>query len=293
MEEFGRREERQNSAAPIEKMRLADGSFLLSYIKSGMLTVPNKFRKEKPFFRFLRRSVANTTFIETINGLRDTILRSTLNRQGQSGGLVFALSGVKGGEGASFLSFMLALSMGACTTRRVAFFDGRFNTQRFEALSAVFGLSENLFLSHKGSTKVLGYYKIAQPNVYFLRTVGDEKSLEFFSDKRLGGFLSDLRQNFDFTIIDMPPFLKESSCAFLAPGIDKLYLVAEAGETRRADLKKCVEMACQASLEIAGVVINKQKAPAWSHLFWKDYFMSPVMTTPTSDALVKVEKDLD
>jgi hypothetical protein len=291
--EESRPEEERSSGAAIEKLRLGDSSFLLSYIKSGMLIVPNKFRKQKPFFRFLRRSVTNVSFLETINAFRDSILRSTIHLQNQPGGLIFALSGVNGGEGSGFLSFMLALSMGACTTRRVAYFDGRFNSQRFEALSAAFGLSENLFISHKGNTKILGYYKIAQPNVYFLRTVGTEKSLEFFSDKRLGGFLADLRQNFDFIIIGMPPFLKESSSAYLASGSDRLYLVAESGETRRADLQKCVEMACQAGVEISGVVINKQKSPLWSYLFWKDYFFSPRSAVPAPTALMRVKVEDD
>lgn len=293
MEQSRELEKRQGEYAGVEKVSLGDGSFLMGYIKSGILNVPRKYRNQKAFFRFLRRSVTNLAIIETINRLRDSILRSTLDRQNQTSGLIFALSGVKGGEGTSFLSFMLALSMGACTTRRVAFFDGGFNAQRFEALSAVFGLSENLFLATKGATKIMGYYKIAQPNVYFLRTVGNEQSLEFFSDKQLNIFLGDLRQNFDFTIIDMPPFLKESSCAFLALGIDKMYLVAEAGVTRRVDLQKCVDMASQAGIKISGVVLNKQKAPLWSHLFWEDFFYSPVNSIPTPATPMKDEEDLE
>ena len=105
-----------------------------------------------------------------------------------------------------------------------------------------------------------------------MKNSGTEQGLEFFSDKQLSIFLNDLRQHFDFTIIDMPPMLKETSNIFLAPAVDRFYLIATAGKTRLSDLERCKDLAEAAKARIAGVILNQQHAPFWSRFFWGNFF---------------------
>jgi Mrp family chromosome partitioning ATPase len=252
--------------------RRTESGALLECVTKGLIRLPRKYRDQRTFFRFLRRAGSDPALLETIHRLRDVVILAALRAKEQSSGLTVALTGARGGEGTSFIALMLALSIGACTHRRVAILDGRFNLQRFRVLSDVLGLCRNSVTLQKGDSELLGYYNEVQPNVYFLKNNGAEHGLEFFSDKHLDFFLADLRQHFDFTIIDMPPLLKESSNIFLAPLVDRLYLVTAADKTRLADVERCLALTREAGAEVAGIVLNQQRLPLWGRLFWREFF---------------------
>lgn len=249
-----------------------EGFSLLDYVTNGTLSLPRDQRHQKAFFRFLKRAGSDPDLIDQVHRLRDAVILSTVRDKSHPGGLTIALTGLKGGEGTSLISLLLGLSLGECVHRRVAILDGRFNTQRFQALSDLLGLSKNSVRLQKGSNEVVGYYNDAHPNVYFLRNAGSERSMQFFSDKRLSFFLSDLRQQFDFTIIDLPPLVKETASVFVAPQVDRLYLVVEAGKARLAEVGVCLQTLRQAGGQLSGVILNKQKAPLWSKFLWREFF---------------------
>ncbi len=249
---------------------------LLDFVAHGKARLPKECKTQKSFFRFLRKACADSMVMEQVERFRDAVLLSTVGAQKNPSkapeGLTIALSGPKGGEGSSFLSLALAMSLGSCSHHRVAVLDGSFDEARFSALTDTLDLSKNSVSMNKGASEVLGYYNEQQPNVYFLKSASGESDVEFFSDKQLKFFLEDLRQQFDFTIIDMPPMLSGSSGIFLAPAVDRLYMVSSAGVTKTSDIARCVEIADMAGAEISGVVVNGQKAPVWSRAFWSEFF---------------------
>lgn len=244
---------------------------LLDRIRAGKLILQPEHRRERSFCRCLKRMVKDPSFRDSVHRLRDAVLRSALNEK-RSTGLVVALTGVRGGEGVTPVSLALALSLGAVRDYRVAFLDGRFNENRFTALSEYLDLAGNSARVEKGSLKLTGNYNESQPNVLFLRNLRCKDSLEFFADKRLKSVLTALRENFDFTVIDLPPQLSESSHVFVCPEVDRVYLVVSAGKTRLLDVDRCAEAFSEAGVEISGVVVNRQKTPLWSRLLWKEYF---------------------
>lgn len=245
---------------------------LVDYVLRGRLRLPREYRREKSFFRMLRRAGADPAYRASVKEFRDSIIRASLTRDDQSAGMSVALSGPRGGEGTSLLSLLLALSLGSCKSYRVAYLDGRFNPHRFEALAHLLSLSRNSFQLDKRGRGLDGYHNKKFPNVYFLRNVEEQNALEFFSDKRLKSVMSELQQNFDFLVLDTPPMLRESSGTFVTPEVDKMYLVVQAGKTRLAELDKCRDIADDLGREFSGVVVNGQKAPLWSRLFWREYF---------------------
>jgi Mrp family chromosome partitioning ATPase len=250
----------------------SDGYSLIDHIASGTSSVPREHRAQKAFFRFLRRAGSDPRILSEVHRLRDALILSTMREKSHTGGMTVALTSPDGGEGTSMLSLLLGLSLGECTSRRVAFLDGRFNVQRFQLLADVLGLSKNSMRIPKGSDEVVGYYNESYPNAYFLRNAGAERSMQFFSDKKLASFLADLRQNFDFTIIDLPPLLKETASVFVVPQVDRLYLVAEAGKTRLSRVGKCIQAVRQAGGQLNGVVLNKQRTPLWASFLWREFF---------------------
>jgi len=257
--------------APLYRDWRGEGFTLLDYVANGNVTVPREYKSQKPFFRFLRKASSDPAFVAELKRLRDAVILTTV-REKSPGGITIGLCGADGSEGASTLAILLALSLGECVHRRVALLDGRFNVQRFQLLADILGLSRNSVSIHKGSNEVVGYYNEAHPNVYFLRNAGAERSSHFFADKRLGIFLTDLRQNFDFTVLDLPPILQDTTSLFVVPHLDRLYLVNEAGKTSLSKVAKCVQSVRQAGGQLNGVILNKQRAPLWSKVFWRDFF---------------------
>jgi hypothetical protein len=243
---------------------------LLDYA-SNAVSVPKEYRGQKSFFRFLRKASVDPAILAEVQRLRDSVILSTV-REKSSTGLTIGVTSPEGSEGASIIALLLSLSLGDCVYRRVAVMDGKFNVQRFQLLSDILGLSRNSVSLYKGSNEVVGYYNEAHPNVYFLRNAGAERSMQFFSDKRLPLFLGDLRQHFDFTVIDLPPLLKETASLFVAPHVDRLYIVAESGKTRLSQLGRAVQSVRQAGGQVSGIILNKQRAPLWSRFMWRDFF---------------------
>ena len=66
-----------------------------------------------------------------------------------------------------------------------------------------------------------------------------------------------LRHNFDLVLIDSPPVLPVTDAAILARHADATLLVAAAGQTRRADLRRAAEKLDQVNAKILGIVLNK------------------------------------
>ncbi|MBN1441278.1 MAG: hypothetical protein JXA90_01150 [Planctomycetes bacterium] len=273
------KKETSREAVPAERsdkpalLKREEGAPLIDFVLSGKLSLPRGRKAQKPFLRKLQRAACSRQFRETIRDFRDSVIRSTVREKKESkGGLTIAVAGVKGGEGASFLSLLLAFSLGASRHHRVAHLDGRFNVQRFDALADVLSLAEESQTTEMGPREIVAYFNAAQPNVSFLKNQFPEPSLDFFSSKKAVAFWSTLRENFDFTVIDMPPILGGSANVYVAPNVDRLYLAVMAGKTRLVDVDHCVHNVEEARAEISGVIITQQDLPLGARLFWKEYF---------------------
>jgi polysaccharide biosynthesis transport protein len=66
-----------------------------------------------------------------------------------------------------------------------------------------------------------------------------------------------LRHHFDLVLIDSPPVLPITDAAILARHADVTLVLAAAGQTRRADLRRAVEKLNQVNATILGIVLNK------------------------------------
>jgi Mrp family chromosome partitioning ATPase len=252
---------------------IGGGSSLLRRVALSKFTLPWRLRAHRQFVRTLKRSVLNPFLLEQVRQLREAILVSSIRDRTRKGGITVAFSSPRGGEGVSLLTLLLGFSLGECVRHRVAVLDGRFDGQRFSVLTHVLGLSRNSISVAKGENELVGFWNMGlSENLYFLKNTELEQSMRFFSDRNLETFLGDVRTHFDFTLIDLPPLLKESAGLFILPHLDDLYLVAEAGRTKLRDIRKCKDLVEGTGGKLSGVIINKQAAPLWSRLCWRDTF---------------------
>ncbi len=252
--------------------RAPKNTSLMGYDLNGKFRLPKRYRDHKSFFRQLLRVASDSRMQEALVQLRDAVIRSKLKEGTQGTGLTVAMADVQGDEGSDIISLLLSLALGSNTHFRIAYLDGTFDSERFEAVTQFLSLTKRTRSVDGGPSRLLTYYNPQKPNVFFLRNALGEKSLEFFSHKQLHSFLDTLKQHFDFTVIGMPPLAKESSNVFLAPVADRLYLVTAAGKTRLAELDRCIQVAEDSNAQISGVVVNRQRLPIWARLLWREYF---------------------
>jgi capsular exopolysaccharide synthesis family protein len=80
---------------------------------------------------------------------------------------------------------------------------------------------------------------------------------ELLNSARLQDILTRLRHHYDLVLIDSPPILPVTDPAILARYADATLILAAAGQTSRADLRRAAEKLDQAGAKILGTVLNK------------------------------------
>lgn len=89
--------------------------------------------------------------------------------------------------------------------------------------------------------------------------------LSLFESNRFAKFLEEMREQFDYVILDGPPLPKFSELRVICSKVDGVVLVVKAGETRRQVALRAKKELEDAGAKILGVVINKRKyyIPEW------------------------------
>jgi non-specific protein-tyrosine kinase len=80
---------------------------------------------------------------------------------------------------------------------------------------------------------------------------------ELLNGRRAKDVFARLRDQFDLVLIDSPPVLPVTDAAILSQYADATLLLAAAGQTRRADLRRAAEKLDQVNAKILGIVLNK------------------------------------
>jgi capsular exopolysaccharide synthesis family protein len=80
--------------------------------------------------------------------------------------------------------------------------------------------------------------------------------IEMIGTQRMHKLLHDLAQQVDMVLVDSPPVLPVADAAALAPAVDGVLLVLEAGRTPREAARHAVENLRQVGANLVGVVLN-------------------------------------
>lgn len=103
-----------------------------------------------------------------------------------------------------------------------------------------------------------------------IQTVGDHLSVvvsgpvppnpsEMLSGRRMEAFIGELRQRFDYVVVDSAPTLAVSDAVALSRHVDGVLLVAQAGRISLPQIRKSLASLEQVGAPILGVVLNKAK----------------------------------
>ena len=69
-------------------------------------------------------------------------------------------------------------------------------------------------------------------------------------------YIDRWRKEFDHVIIDTPPCLSVTDAVLLSPEVDRVILVARAGQTTKPALRRACDLLLQVNARIMGIVLN-------------------------------------
>jgi len=181
-----------------------------------------------------------------------------LTGMGQPQIVVFC--GVESGNGCSRVCTESAIELAEQTSERVCLIDANL---RSPFLHDVFGLTNG-----KGFAEALrnqGHireYSTLVDNLWIM-TSGDHTSdaTSLLTRDNLTPYMQELRETFDFVLLDAPPLNRFADAASLARLADGVVLVLEANSTRRDAARKATDDLRSANAKILAAVLNKRKFP--------------------------------
>jgi non-specific protein-tyrosine kinase len=203
---------------------------------------------------------------EAYRAIRTSVQFATMDRPGQ----VLVVTSPNAGDGKSTTAANLAVTM-ASAGKRVVLVDADL---RKPSLHQIFNLENRV-----GITSALlsgnGARSCVQPSGFdnlSLLTSGPlpPNPSELLSSPRMRDLVETLRQEADMVILDSPPALVVTDATLLAALADGAILVAEAGRTRSAALRRAVDGLSRATDRLLGVVLNKvgrRGTPTYYHYY--------------------------
>ena len=186
------------------------------------------------------------------------MLRGAIQMAG-SGINVFAVTSALAHEGKSSLAFRLAQSLAALDGKRVAFVDCDIRNsrmkKRYRITQKTVGLSE--YLCSKASAKEI-VYATGNPQLDLIFCGSKAPNpRELVSSILMDELLMQLKQVYDYVIVDTPPVNLVVDAAIIAPKCDTTLIVVECGVTEQQDLTHTIHLLERSNARILGIVLNK------------------------------------
>jgi Mrp family chromosome partitioning ATPase len=181
---------------------------------------------------------------------------------------VVVFAGIDHGNGCSQICASVGETLAASTGKPVCLVELNFHSP---ALPGLFGTLNHHSLTdgplHKGSISELAR-PVGPHNLWLLSSGALEAgSFNLLTSEYLAEQLEELRQNFDFLIIDAPPMTLRSDAIVLGQRADGLVLVLEANKTRREAASAVADSLRSAGVPILAAVLNKRTFPIPASLY--------------------------
>ncbi|MFC5864163.1 CpsD/CapB family tyrosine-protein kinase [Acidicapsa dinghuensis] len=181
---------------------------------------------------------------------------------------VVVFAGVDHRSGCSQISASVAEVLAKHSTEPVCLVEANF---RSPALPEMFGTTNHHGLADALRRKepISSFVKPLSQDKLWLLSSGKlaDDSPELFSSSNFAGRITQLRQQFDFVVIDAPPLTHYSDAVAIAKHTDGLVLVLEANSTRKEAATAITQTLRSADIPILGAVLNKRTFPIPEQLY--------------------------
>jgi capsular exopolysaccharide synthesis family protein len=215
---------------------------------------------------------------EQYQGLRLTIERLQRERTLQ----VIAVTSPAAGEGKTLTAINLAgaLARGA-DDARVLLIDADLRRPAVAQLLAIDRSAQGLTeVIENPSTTLDGVTHTLKPYNLSIVPAGLRKGAvhQILRSPRLEGLLAEVRQRYDFVVLDTPPLLAVFDSALLANAVDGVLVVVAADQTPRKLLGEALNLLDPS--KVLGIVFNRDAKPLFGYYdaYYKDYFPEQAVT---------------
>lgn len=183
------------------------------------------------------------------------LAQRTLTLKASGRGSVIALASTTSGEGASYVSYQLAMSLAQVYGQRVAWVDGNFLSPQ-AALDRPGIVSLSSLLKEPRSVSQFG--PMGNP---FLISGGKDLMGDrgLVAARNYNDLLEGLGSIFDFVLLDLPPVLDSSETGLMAQAGDGLLLVIEQKYLKWEIVEHGVELLKSKGVNVLGTVINRRE----------------------------------
>jgi succinoglycan biosynthesis transport protein ExoP len=191
------------------------------------------------------------------------LVQSVFLLQGETdNGRVVVFASVDPGSGCSHVCVQAAQILAESVPGSVCLVDANFREPTLPSAFAVMnhhGLSEAL----RSSEPIKAYAKVVQGENLWLISCGSgvDRTVGLLHSDRVKQRIEELRQQFDYVLIDAPPLNAYSEGVALGQFSDGLVLVLEANSTRRDASSRIAERLRAMQVNILGAVLNKRTYP--------------------------------
>jgi capsular exopolysaccharide synthesis family protein len=162
------------------------------------------------------------------------------------------------GDGVSTTAIGFSESLAVGSLRGVVLIDGNLRNpylhSRFQIDIDMPGLT-NLLL--EGGQPAL--VKIDKSNLYVITCGICRFDQDLFESPKFAQFMAEIRERFDYVIIDAPPVLSYPESLHIAAKTDAAIMVIRSGATRREIAKKAIGKIEEVGGKVIGVVLNRRK----------------------------------
>ena len=209
-----------------------------------------------------------TADLVTVRELEEEKLVHSLFFDTQPSPRIVVFTGLDAGSGATSLCSRAGELLASKTTGSVCLVDANL---RHPALHRVFGVENQLGLVD-ALLEVGTINSFARPlekQRLWLVSGGTEvpDAHTLLASERLAGYISELRQNFDYVLIDSPAASLYTDSLVLGAITDGVALVLKANVSRRATASKIVGDFAGAGVRVLGAVLNQRTFPVPSAIY--------------------------
>lgn len=198
-----------------------------------------------------------SNFLDALRTLRTAILVSARGR-----GRYFSVGimSCNPGEGRSTIALQLALTM-AASGRQTKLVDCSFeNATLTRSLAPCESYGLNAFLASGDESAMPSCVEIAD-NLEFLPAIAADRPLDrdvFVGGRQMEHLLRSLAEE-SYAVIDLPSLRSSSDAAAIAPLLDGVVVVVEAGRTTTDQLRAAMA-SCAGNVHVYGIALNKFRA---------------------------------
>jgi Mrp family chromosome partitioning ATPase len=191
-----------------------------------------------------------------------------LLRDRTESGSVVVFAAVDSGSGCSSICRQASQVLAQSVPGSVCLVDANF---REPTLPSAFGVGNHHGLADalRTSEPIQDYAKLVQGENLWLLSCGSHvaQSAGLLHSERMKKRIADLREQFDYVMIDAPPLNSYSEGVALGQFADGLVLVLEANSTRRDATARIAERLHSMQVQILGAVLNKRTFPIPASLY--------------------------